>query len=153
MRAAALALVLFTVLPALASAKDHWVGTWATAVVGRPQPGTAPQPGPAGPPPATPGRQAGPAAAPAPGRQGGAPPPPLVVNNQTLRQIVRTSIGGSKVRIVLSNAFGTAPIEIGAAYVALRDKDAAIAASGHAVTFSGRTAFRIPAAATTHSRA
>jgi hypothetical protein len=45
------------------------------------------------------------------------------VNNQTLRQIVRTSVGGSRVRVVLSNAFGTAPIEIGAGNIALRDKE------------------------------
>jgi lysophospholipase L1-like esterase len=48
------------------------------------------------------------------------------VDNQTLRQIVRTSIGGSKVRVVLSNAYGTAPIQIGGASVGLRDKDASI---------------------------
>ena len=33
---------------------------------------------------------------------------PLNFNNQTLRQIVHTSIGGDRVRVVLSNAFGTA---------------------------------------------
>jgi lysophospholipase L1-like esterase len=48
------------------------------------------------------------------------------VNNQTIRQIVRASIGGSRLRVVLSNAFGTTPIEIGAAHIALRDKDSAI---------------------------
>ena len=48
------------------------------------------------------------------------------MKNQTLRQIVHTSIGGDKVRVVLSNAYGTAPLEIGGGSVALRDKDAAI---------------------------
>ena len=73
----------------------------------------APAQGPAGVPP-VPG---GPPAAVA-GRGGGpGGQPPVTVNNQTLRQIVRTSIGGNRVRIVLSNAFGTAPVQIGAATV------------------------------------
>ena len=60
------------------------------------------------------------------------PPPFTHFTNQTLRQIVHTSIGGSRVRVVLSNAFGTAPLTIGAAHIALRDKDDAIQASGGA---------------------
>ena len=32
-----------------------------------------------------------------------------------------TSLGGSRVRVVLSNAFGTAPLQVGAAHVALRE--------------------------------
>ena len=55
---------------------------------------------------------------PAPG-QTFAPPPFIHFTNQTLRQIVRTSLGGARVRVVLSNAFGTAPLTIGAAHVAL----------------------------------
>jgi len=48
------------------------------------------------------------------------------VTNQTLRQVVHTSIGGSKLRVVLSNAYGTMPVQIGGGTVALRDKDASI---------------------------
>ena len=33
--------------------------------------------------------------------------------------------GGDRLRVVLSNAFGTAPLDIGTAHVALRDHDAA----------------------------
>lgn len=40
--------------------------------------------------------------------------------NQTLRMIVRTSIGGNKVRVRFSNAYGTVPLVIGAAHIALR---------------------------------
>src|SRR6266550_73336 len=40
--------------------------------------------------------------------------------NTTLRQIVRTSIGGSTVRVRLSNEIGTQPLVIGAAHVAVR---------------------------------
>jgi lysophospholipase L1-like esterase len=44
----------------------------------------------------------------------------LVFSNQTLRQIVRTSIGGNRARVRLTNALGTAPLVIGAAHIALR---------------------------------
>jgi len=138
---------------AQSGAADRWVGTWATAEVGRPQ---NPIP-PAGPPlrpfmvntrcpaPATP------PVAPPPG-QTFAPPPYIHFTNQTLRQIVHTSIGGSKARVVLSNAYGTAPLTIGAAYIALRDKQAAIeTASGRPLTFSGKPTITIPANAVMYS--
>ncbi|QBE67446.1 SGNH/GDSL hydrolase family protein [Pseudoduganella lutea] len=65
--------------------------------------------------------------------------------NQTLRLIVHTSIGGSKVRIRLSNELGTAPLRIGAAHVALRAGGAEIVAdTGRALTFGGRPAVVIP---------
>ena len=41
----------------------------------------------------------------------------------TVRQIVRGSIGGERVRIRLANTFGDAPLVVGAARVALRDGD------------------------------
>ena len=105
---------------------EHWVGTWATAVVARP-----------------------PATAAAGGQDGGrAQAAPLNFNNQTLRQIVHTSIGGDRVRVVLSNAFGTAPLPVGAASVALRQKDSTIiASSSRALTFAGRTSTTIAAGA------
>ena len=40
--------------------------------------------------------------------------------NQTLRMIVRTSLGGNKVRVRFSNAYGAVPLVIGAAHIALR---------------------------------
>lgn len=123
---------------------DHWVATWATAVVARPQ---APQ----APLPAVPGLpcQAPLSFGPGPGRQGGGPPPaPLNFNNQTLRQIVHVSLGGERVRVVLSNAFGTVPLVVGAAHVALRQKDAAIdPKSDRAVTFGGSPSATIAAGA------
>ncbi len=62
---------------------------------------------------------------------------------------MRTSIGGSRVRVVLSNAFGTSPIEIGAAHVALRDKDSAIvASSAKPLTVAGASKFSVLAGAT-----
>jgi hypothetical protein len=52
--------------------------------------------------------------------------PPVTISNQTLRQVVRVSVGGERLRVVLSNAFGTAPVDIGAAHVALRDAGAIV---------------------------
>ncbi len=131
------------------NAGERWVGTWATALVARAVPPGAPaapataaapvvsgQPGPAA------GPTAGPPAGPAGGRFGG--PPPVTVNNQTLRQIVRTSVGGSRVRVVLSNVFGTAPIAVGAADIAPRSGDASVVtASVKPVTFGGSPAATI----------
>jgi lysophospholipase L1-like esterase len=130
---------------------DHWVGTWATAVVVRPQgpaaaPATAPEgsacaPAVFGP---APGR-GGPAGG---GRAGFTPPAPLNFKNQTLRQIVHVSLGGDRLRVVLSNAFGTVPLEVGAAHVALREKDAAIQTkSDRPLTFGGRPSTFIAAGA------
>ena len=63
--------------------------------------------------------------------------------------IAHTSIGGRRVRIELSNAFGSAPLVVGAAHVALRDKESAIvAASDRAVLFGGRPTCWIPPGAT-----
>jgi lysophospholipase L1-like esterase len=121
---------------------EHWVGTWATANVGRPQ---TPPPSL---PPAPPAQATPPQPAPAP-----APPAPfLQFNNQTLRQIVHTSIGGSRVRVVLSNTFGKAPLTIGSGHLALREKQSAIVpASDRPLTFSGRATVTIPAGALIYS--
>jgi lysophospholipase L1-like esterase len=63
--------------------------------------------------------------------------------------IAHTSIGGPRVRIELSNAFGSAPLVIGAAHIALRDKESAIVpASDHALLFGGRPSCWIPPGAT-----
>ena len=100
-----------------ATASQHWAGTWATALVARPQ---------------TPPARA-------------AQAPLLNFKDQTLRQIVQVSIGGDRIRIVLSNVFGTAPLAIGAAHVGLRQKDAAIVPqSDRTLTFSGNPSGTIP---------
>jgi lysophospholipase L1-like esterase len=68
--------------------------------------------------------------------------------NHTLRQIVHTSVGGDRVRVVLSNVFGTSPLAIGSAHLSLRDKESSIApASDRALQFSGRSAVTIPTGA------
>ncbi|HKV03527.1 MAG TPA: SGNH/GDSL hydrolase family protein [Candidatus Acidoferrales bacterium] len=68
--------------------------------------------------------------------------------NQTVRMIVHTTIGGHRARVRLSNAYGAAPLTIGAAHIAARGGGSAIVpTSDHALTFSGRGAITIPAGA------
>ena len=117
--AVVLALVLVPQPRTAAQAVDaaRWSTTWHTAVVPR---------------------------APLPPQQGQGQPP-LNFNDQTLRQIVRVSIGGPSLRVVLSNAFGTEALTIGAAAVALRQKDSTIVAnSSRPLTFDGGRSVSIP---------
>jgi lysophospholipase L1-like esterase len=75
-------------------------------------------------------------------------PPALTPNNQTLRQIVRTSIAGTRARVVFANTFGTAALNIGGASIALHDKDWDVVASSlRKLTVNGASSFRIPAGA------
>ena len=70
-------------------------------------------------------------------------------NGQTLRQVVHTTFGGDRLRVVLSNAFGTSPITVGAAGIALRDKESAIVGgSAKPLMFAGQATTTIPAGAT-----
>lgn len=126
---------------------ERWVGTWSTAEVGRLQ-----SPAPPAPtlPPFMPNTRCD--AVPPQAQPQNIPLQPYAhLTNQTLRQILHTSIGGSRARVVLSNAYGTAPVTIGAAHLALREQDAAIRAPGHALTFSGRPTITIPANALAYS--
>lgn len=64
--------------------------------------------------------------------------------NRTIRQIVRTSIGGTALRLRFSNEYGDRPLVITGVHVALRDTGSAIQpATDHAVTFGGRAAITI----------
>src|SRR6476646_9092011 len=65
--------------------------------------------------------------------------------NQTIRQTARVSVGGDKLRVVLSNEYGSQPLVIGAAHVALSDQGSAIkAGSDRVLTFSHKESFTIP---------
>lgn len=60
-------------------------------------------------------------------------------HDQTVRQVVRLSGGGRKVRIRFSNEFGTAPVTIGAAHLALAAEGGSIQpGSDHVLTFAGK---------------
>jgi lysophospholipase L1-like esterase len=75
-------------------------------------------------------------------------PTPAQFDNQTIRQVVHTSIAGHKVRVRLSNELGTSPLVIGAVTIARHRAGAEIVAgSDRALSFAGRRAFSIPAGA------
>ena len=75
-------------------------------------------------------------------------------NNQTIRLNPRVSIGGERLRVRISNAYGNRPLAIGAATVALRDKGPAIVAGkSRKLTFGGRDSAVIAAGAVAYSDA
>lgn len=75
-------------------------------------------------------------------------PPSPVFENQTVRMIVRPTIGGERLRIRFSNAFGATSLKIGSAHVALSSKASAIVPnSDHALTFAGKASVTVPAGA------
>jgi lysophospholipase L1-like esterase len=110
------ALLLVFTITAFAANETHWVGTWG----------------------------ASPAAQLADDAQMGTAK--LVFHNQTIREIVHVSIGSDTVRVRLSNAYGTHPLDIGAVHVALRaDGSGIVAASDRTLKFKGKSSVSIPA--------
>src|SRR5271165_7557754 len=103
-------------LIAEAAASSHWVGTWESS----PQPIWGPD-------------------------FIGGLKYPRNLWNQTVRQVARVSIGGPRIRVVLSNEYGQTPVAIGSARVALSEKGSAIVAgSDRALNFGGRETVTIP---------
>jgi len=145
---------------------DHWVGTWATAPFasgnGRMTPppvlsppvGAIVQTGPLSPAVAkasgastqtAPAQTAPAVTAPAPAPP--ARPPAFVygVTDTTLREIVHVSIGGPVLRVIFTNEFGTEPLTIGAAHVAISQGGSSInLVSAAGLTFGGHTSVIIP---------
>jgi lysophospholipase L1-like esterase len=79
-------------------------------------------------------------------------PPPaastMSLSSQTLRLIVHASVGGSRVRIRVSNEMGNAVLNIGAARIALRSSGAAtVAGTDRQLLFKGLSSIAIPAGA------
>jgi lysophospholipase L1-like esterase len=65
-------------------------------------------------------------------------PQPETFRNQTLREIVHTSIGGRAVRIRLASTFGMQPVTFDAIYLGLQQNGAnLVPGSNHVVTFGG----------------
>ena len=119
---ALLTLVVPAALAAPTPAPDHWVGTWATASLDRPN---TPRPN-------------------APASASSL----LGSTDTTLRQIVHVSLGGPLVRIELSNEFGTEPLTVGAVHLARTDSKSDISLlSANALSFSGRPSITLPAGA------
>lgn len=125
-----LALAAAAAVSLVAEARTYpyiWVATWGTA--------QSTFRAPAAPPPVNPG----PVLGPDPRRRHPIPPALPGLQNQTVRMIVRASLGGETVRVRLQHAFGAPPVAIGAAHIAIREKDSAIVAgSDRALTFGGR---------------
>jgi lysophospholipase L1-like esterase len=72
----------------------------------------------------------------------------VALKGQTVRMIARVSIGGSRLRVRLSNTFGPRKLSIGAARVGIRNEGAAISAgTDRPLTFNGSPSAAIPAGA------
>ena len=163
------ALAVWVSLTSAQSASDkqeNWVPTWATAqqlirtpppVIpalpsavapsGAPTP-AAPATAPTAPTPPTAGQTGATGlAATSTGAQRGRGPAGAAFRvttfaNQTVRMILRTSIGGPRARVKLSNAFGASPVIVGAAHIARRGTASSIVAgTDRALTFAGKASF------------
>jgi lysophospholipase L1-like esterase len=113
-------LIAICLLPVTVLAQGQgwkWVGTWSTA------------------PQAT-----------APLDSGFAPPFGEGFTDQTIRNIVHTSLGGSAVRVRLTNAFGTKPITFNVVCIGLVQAGATLLpGSNRAFTFQGSASVTVPA--------
>lgn len=67
--------------------------------------------------------------------------------NQTVRQVVRLSTGGSAVRIRFTNEYSDKPLDIGAATIAIAGADGKPTGEILALTFGGKPSVAIPAGA------
>lgn len=113
---AAAALATLSAAPAASAADDVWVATWTAS----PQPVWD-------------------------GTFFANPSIPPALRNQTVRQYARVSLGGGKVRVVLSNEYGKAPVTLGAVHVAMGAPDGGIVpGTDKALTFGGSPSVTIP---------
>ena len=71
------------------------------------------------------------------------------ISNQTIRQSVRISVGGKRVRVRLSNETGIQPLVIGAGHLAIAgsDKGSIDPSSDHVLTFNGSRTITVPTGA------
>lgn len=70
---------------------------------------------------------------------------PFQFNRQTVRQVARLSIGGTRLRVVISNEGGTAALHVGAARVALHaDGSAIVEGSDRPLRFGGQAEVTVP---------
>src|SRR6059036_2242854 len=65
--------------------------------------------------------------------------------NQTLREVVRLSAGGEYVRVRIANTFGTSPLLIGEARIAVSASGPRIVpGTDRVLTFGGQRSIRVP---------
>jgi lysophospholipase L1-like esterase len=73
------------------------------------------------------------------------PPEPHLANN-TLRQVVHATLGGSRIRVQFSNKYSSGPVTINSAHIAVSKGGSDIdTATDTALTFSGSASVTIPA--------
>lgn len=65
---------------------------------------------------------------------------PAITGHQTLRQTLRVSLGGQKLRLLFSNRYGTQPLVLGESYVSVPELFSTVP-----VTFNGQISTTIPA--------
>ncbi len=70
--------------------------------------------------------------------------PAVSFSDTTLREVVHVSIGGTVVRVRFSNTFGTEPLAIGRATIAIRAIAASPAAAPQPLTFGGAASIQVP---------
>lgn len=74
---------------------------------------------------------------------------PVAAADQTIRQIVRVSLGGSRIRVVFSNEYGDRALTIGTASVAFAGEGSTtMPGTTRTLTFGGREAAIVPPGAT-----
>ena len=65
---------------------------------------------------------------------------PSDLKDRTVRMVVRTSIGGSKIRVNLSSSLSRPPVQFGPAHIAVYKSDGAIVpGTDHEITFNGKS--------------
>jgi lysophospholipase L1-like esterase/chitodextrinase len=83
--------------------------------------------------------------------------PPVSLTNATLRQVVHVSIGGSRLRVKLSNAYGNGPVEIKSAHLARTSGSSPgssiVSGTDKTLTFGGSSSVTIAAGNTATSDA
>jgi len=146
-----------TVHAAPRAPSDNWVATWGYVALppppGIPIPVTAAPPGPtpvplgmvSSPPP-----PARPAALPPIDNPGNVPVDTTTTDlaNVTVRQVVRVSQGGTRLRLRFSNENGAEALALGAVHVGEAGPDGAVVpGSDHIVTFAAQTSVVVPAGA------
>jgi lysophospholipase L1-like esterase len=79
-------------------------------------------------------------------------PPKPGLSNNTLRQVVHVTLGASQLRVQFSNAYGSKPVTIKAAHIAVSKGGSAIEpATDKALTFQGTPSITIPAGKAVYS--
>jgi lysophospholipase L1-like esterase len=149
----ALAAILILGTGAEASAKDNWLGAWGFVPLPLP-PGMTPLPAPS---------SVAPLAANAGQAPAVNPPGPLLLDNPgnvpvvtpegdptnvTIRQLVRVSVAGNRIRLRFSNEGGTDVLVAGAVHVGIAGPDGSVVpGTDRAVTFDGHGGVAVPASA------